>query len=91
MPRLVFLYMEHPKKLDKIEASLANERTLLAYIRTSASAIVLAAALFKFFQNKLIMASAIVSAVAGITILILGIYRYIAEQRRIRHESSPTN
>lgn len=75
--------MEDTTKLKKIEASLSNERTILSYIRTSAAVLVLAFAMFKFFEEKTIIYLGYVVLTIGILIFLLGVYRFIKERQRI--------
>jgi len=66
---------------DKLRTALANERTLLAYIRTALSAWIFGMAAVKFFSENILMVwlgwGAIVS---GVIILFWGIF-----QSRKRH------
>jgi putative membrane protein len=75
--------MEDKIKLKKVEASLSNERTFLSYIRTSAAVLVLACALFKFFDDKTIIYLGYVVLIMGLLIFLLGLYRFVQERRRI--------
>ena len=75
--------MEDKIKLKKLEAHLANERTFLSYTRTTASVVVLAVALIKFFEEKIVIYIGFVVLIVGILILILGIYRYFQERKHI--------
>ncbi len=70
-------------KLKKLEAMLSNERTLLSYIRTSSAVLVLAVAMFKFFEDKTIIYLGFVVLVLGILIFILGLIRFFQERGRI--------
>ena len=72
--------------LKKREFYLSNERTFLSYIRTSASVLVLAVALFKFFSDSTIIALGIFCLVVGFLIVGLGLYRFISEKQRIRSD-----
>ena len=66
---------------DKLRTMLANERTMLAYIRTALSAWIFGLAAIKLFaDNFLIVCLGWVVAVGGIFILLWGIF----ESRR-RH------
>ena len=70
-------------ELDKLRTVLANERTLLAYIRTALSAWIFGMAAVKFFsENSLIVALGWVAVAAGIVILFWGIV-----QSRLRHRT----
>lgn len=80
--------MDTKEKLAKKETELSNERTFLAYTRTASSILVLAVALFKFFESKLIVSLGIVAGIVGLAILILGIVRYFQEKRRILDQVS---
>jgi putative membrane protein len=66
---------------DKLRTMLANERTMLAYIRTALSAWIFGLAAVKLFSdNFLIVCLGWIVAVSGVIILFWGIY----ESRR-RH------
>ncbi len=70
-------------KLSRLEAHLSNERTLLSYTRTAASVLVLAVALFKFFEEKTVIYLGYGVLFFGLIIIILGIYRFFQERKRI--------
>ena len=70
-------------ELERIKASYSNERTLLAYIRTAASVLVLAIALIKFFESDLALYGGIGITSLGLFILFFGSYRYKQERDRI--------
>jgi len=77
--------MNETIKLNKLEAYLSNERTLLSYIRTAASAAVLAVAMFKFFESKIIIYVGFGILVISLLVFILGLYRYFQQRKRITH------
>lgn len=63
--------------------ALANERTFLAYIRTSFSSFILAFALFHFFNDGYYEKLAILFSVAGIIFLIFGIIYFIWRKKKL--------
>jgi len=66
---------------DKLRTALANERTMLAYIRTALSAWIFGLAAIKLFaENFFIVCLGWVVAISGVFILLWGIF----ESRR-RH------
>lgn len=72
---------------DKLRTVLANERTLLAYIRTTLSAWIFGMAAIKFFpENLLIVCLGWVVIICGIVVLLWGIAQ---SQRRhkVVHQS----
>lgn len=73
-------------EIKKREFLLSSERTFLSYIRTSASVLVLSVALFKFFENKVIIYIGYFCLVLGFLIVALGLYRYSEERKRIKRE-----
>lgn len=77
--------MDDKIKLKKLEAKLSNERTLLSYIRTSSAVLVLAFAMFKFFEEKIIIQLGAAVLIFGLAILILGWYRFFQERKRIHN------
>ena len=64
---------------------LANERTLLAYIRTFFSATILAVVLFKFFIDKSTMYLSVIFFILGIVFLFVGIFYFIVRRRRLKN------
>ena len=60
---------------------LANERTLLAWVRTALSIIVAGVGFIKFFDMRIIYSIGYGLIPLGITLLIIGIYRFIKLQR----------
>lgn len=75
--------MEKEHSVQHLEAHLANERTLLSYIRTAASLLVLAVALFKFFEEEYVVLLGWFILSLGLFIFTLGTYRFSQEKRRI--------
>jgi len=68
--------------LDKLRTMLANERTMLAYIRTALSSWIFGLAAIKLFaENFLIVCLGWVVAVSGVFILFWGIF-----ESRKRHK-----
>lgn len=61
---------------------LANERTLLAYVRTSLSMIGLGAILAKWIDHPTALGGGIVLAAAGVVVLAVGLVRFVQENRR---------
>jgi uncharacterized membrane protein YidH (DUF202 family) len=78
--------MDQEKEINikKREFYLSNERTFLSYIRTSASVLVLAVALFKFFTDSAIIALGVVCLIVGCLVVALGLYRFLSEKNRIK-------
>lgn len=63
------------ENFDKLRTVLANERTLLAYIRTALSAWIFGMAAIKFFaESPLMVALGWTSVVSGIVILAWGAF-----------------
>lgn len=63
---------------------LANERTLLSYIRTALAMLVGGAMALKFLEPDPVLTSfAWLSVVLGASILIFGSYRFISVRKRI--------
>lgn len=80
--------MDTEAKLKKMEALYSNERTLLSYIRTAASVLVLAVALLRFFESDSILFLGWVTVAIGAFILLLGIIRYFQERKRIHAQNA---
>jgi uncharacterized membrane protein YidH (DUF202 family) len=79
----IFYRENMSQDLDKLQAHYSNERTLLSYIRTSASVLVLAVALLRFFTERTVITLGWVSLAIGIVILAIGLQRYYVERARI--------
>ncbi len=81
---------------DKLRTALANERTLLAYIRTALSAWIFGMAAVKFFPGNILMSwlgwGVIVS---GVIILFWGISqsrkRHVLNGGEVKNEKSDKN
>ncbi|MBL8030208.1 MAG: DUF202 domain-containing protein [Candidatus Doudnabacteria bacterium] len=71
-------------ELEKLRSHYANERTLLSYIRTSASLFVLAVALLKFFYDATFKVFGWSCLILGGIILFFGVYRYFKEREVLR-------
>ena len=71
--------------LEKEEALLSNERTMLSYIRTSFAALLFGFALLQFskYDNSLTLIGSISIAI-GIILLGLGLTYYEIRKRKIR-------
>ncbi|MES1923724.1 DUF202 domain-containing protein [Salinisphaera sp. T31B1] len=63
---------------------LANERTLLAYLRTSVSLIGLGLIMAKWFDHRLVVYTGIALAGLGILVVLIGGWRFVQESRRCR-------
>lgn len=70
---------------------LANERTLLAYIRTSLSMIGLGAILAKWIEHPSALVGGIVLGGTGVFVLIVGGVRFVQENRRYRRLTNQPN
>jgi len=67
---------------------LANERTLLAYLRTALGLIALGAAALKVFHEPLMQILGAASVAAGILVVCIGAWRYRVLCRRLRVSTS---
>ena len=73
------------RDLDQLRTVLANERTLLAYIRTALSAWIFGMAAVKFFfENFLLVCLGWFVTVGGTVVLFWGIWQF-RKRRRIIH------
>lgn len=62
---------------------LANERTLLAYLRTALGFSAAGATLWRLFPDELLdRAFGACLVVVGVTLLVVGVLRFVAEHRR---------
>ncbi len=68
--------------LDKDRTHLANERTLLAYWRTSLALFILGAFMMKFLEEIYFVAS-LIAMILGFILFIFGTKRFLAEKRKI--------
>lgn len=73
-------------ELAKFRSLLSNERTLLSYTRTSASMAVLSIAMLKFFENRYVGYGAWIVLAIGVFIIVLGVYRYAQQRKRLRNQ-----
>lgn len=66
---------------------LANERTLLSYIRTALALLAGGAMVLRFLDNDpLLMRFAWVALVVGTLVLVIGSYRFFSVRRRISRD-----
>ncbi len=74
-------------ELARLRSQMANERTILAFVRTSLMLVVTGATLIKFSEDysSLVIAGWVV-IVLGLCVCILGGFRYV----HYRHEVSQT-
>lgn len=63
---------------------LANERTLLAYARTAVAMVGLGLILAKWFDHLLAIAAGGLLIVLGIVVAMVGLLRFLQENRRYR-------
>lgn len=71
--------------LARDRTHLANERTVLAYWRTSFALMVLGACLIKFFPTTESLYAAGASMLAGVALLAYGTQRFLKYKKRINH------
>ena len=75
-------------KLEEESALLANERTLLSYIRTTFSALILGFALIQFSnQNNSMLKVGIATIAGGFILGIIGLIEYRLHKSRIKLEA----
>ena len=75
-------------KLEEESALLANERTLLSYIRTTLSALILGFALIQLSaDSNSLLSVGIATIIGGFILGIIGIIEYRLHKTRIRHEA----
>jgi putative membrane protein len=73
--------------LDRLRTILANERTLLAYIRTALAMLVFGMAAFKLFSDKpIIVVLGGLFMIAGVVILVWGIVHFKKISMLIRED-----
>jgi len=75
----------YQEKLAEVRTKQANERTMLAYIRTALTLVVAGLTFIKFFDNRIIEIVGWVFIPFGIINLVLGIIRYRATKDHIEH------
>lgn len=64
--------------------SMANERTLLAYLRTALTFVVAGVSLIQFFQYRIIVMAGYLLIPAALCILIIGYVRFLMMRKSIR-------
>jgi putative membrane protein len=70
---------------DTLRIILANERTMLAYVRTALSAAIFGMAILKFFhESALLVVIGWVSVAGGIFVFGWGMVEYVSRNRAIR-------
>jgi putative membrane protein len=65
---------------------MANERTLLSYIRTALGLIALGVSAVWWLEGPVIQAWGSVSIVGGVVCMGIGIRRFLVTKARIRHQ-----
>ncbi len=74
-------------EMDRLRTSLANERTLLAYIRTALTLLIFGAGAIKFFpDNPAALASGLIILVGGVLVLAWGINHFCRVSVMIRNQ-----
>ena len=75
-------------KLEEESAMLANEKTLLSYIRTTFSALILGFALIQLSnKNTSLLNIGIATIIGGIILGIIGIIEFRLHKKRIKQEA----
>ncbi|MBN2346450.1 MAG: DUF202 domain-containing protein [Candidatus Aminicenantes bacterium] len=70
-------------ELSVIRSHLANERTFLAYVRTSLAFLAAGAGMIHFFDSRLVQKAGWLILAAGSVIAITGFVRFVTVRRRI--------
>ncbi len=73
----------HGQRLDVLRTQLANERTLLAYARTTLALFIVAGSAVKFFDSHAIQAADYAGGVLGVATLAAGGWSYRRTRRII--------
>lgn len=75
-------------KLEEESALLSNERTLLSYVRTTFSALILGFALIQFSnENNSMFTVGVATIIAGFVLGIIGFIEYNMYKKRIHLEA----
>ena len=75
-------------KLDEERTLMSNERTLLAYIRTTFSALILGFALIQLSKdNNSLLNVGIATIFGGVILGIIGVIEYRMHKKRIKQEA----
>ncbi|HHI02786.1 MAG TPA: DUF202 domain-containing protein [candidate division Zixibacteria bacterium] len=72
------------EKLAEVRTKQANERTLLAYMRTALTLVVAGLSFVRFFDNRIIEIIGWVFIPFGVITIVLGIIRYINIKRHLK-------
>ncbi|RKX19020.1 MAG: DUF202 domain-containing protein [Candidatus Zixiibacteriota bacterium] len=72
------------EKLAEVRTKQANERTLLAYMRTALTLVVAGLSFVRFFDNRIIEIIGWVFIPFGVITVVLGIIRYINIKRHLK-------
>lgn len=68
---------------------LANERTLLAYLRTALALIIVGGSAIKFFVSPVVHVSGGIFIVLALLVMVVGVRRFGRTNRRIRAAIGP--
>ncbi|HEU0068257.1 MAG TPA: DUF202 domain-containing protein [Nitrospiraceae bacterium] len=73
-------------KLARQRTELANERTLLAYVRTALGFVIVGIPAVWWLEQPSMQALGVVSLVAGVVILGIGIWRFVTIKTEIERQ-----
>lgn len=76
--------------LAAIRTDLANERTLLAYLRTGLALVIGAVTARQLLEDPVIRALGFAMGILGGVTLVLGIVRFFATRNAVRETTGPT-
>ena len=84
------------RRLDRLRTALANERTLLAYVRTTLALFVVGGSLIKFFETRSLHTLGWIIGVFGLGTLTWGMYSYrrtrrIIDQIALSEQDAPSD
>lgn len=74
-------------KLEEETALLANERTLLSYVRTTFSALILGFALIQFSDQDSMLRLGVATIIGGFILGLIGLIEYKMHNTKIRLEA----
>ncbi len=72
------------EKLAEVRTKQANERTLLAYMRTALTLVVAGLTFVRFFDNRIIELIGWIFIPFGIVTLVLGVMRYHSIKKHLK-------
>ena len=72
-----------PDEQSAVRTALANERTLLSYVRTTLALVIAGATVLEFFEGRYMKLLGFVMMLGGVVTVAIGVWRYRTLRRRV--------